>query len=167
MEPDSPSTNGNRDSLDDIDRFEQARRARAEALDADADQRSDASSDAGAGVGMIANPRKRFDAPERKTEKPNVSANTEALLRKIEGLQMIVDAKDRELTQAKEEVAAVSHTAADTEFTTELKNRVLAMTKKNRELQDKIRSKEVKASEVEQRLKKLEAERLDRLKNGD
>merc|ERR1719454_740102 len=114
----------------------------------------------------MANPRSRFDAPVKKSEKPS-AANAEALLRKIEGLQMIVDAKDRELMQAKEEVAAVSHTAADTEFTAELKNRILEMTKKNRELQNKIRSKEVKASEVEQRLKKLEQERLDRLKHGD
>ena len=85
-------------------------------------------------------------------------------MRKIEGLQMIVDVKDRELAQAKEEVALVSKTDADTEFTAELKNRILEMTKKNRELQNKMRSKEAKQSEVEQRLKKLEAERLDRLK---
>merc|ERR1719454_2072682 len=114
----------------------------------------------------MANPRSRFDAPVKKSEKPS-AANAEALLRKIEGLQMIVDVKDRELAQAKEEVAAVSHTAADTEFTTKLKKRILEMTKKNRELQNKMRSKEAKQSEVEQRLKKLEAERLDRLKHGD
>jgi len=104
--------------------------------------------------------------PDKHGGKANAS-NTEALLRKIEGLQMIVDVKDRELAQAKEEVALVSKTDADTEFTAELKNRILEMTKKNRELQNKMRSKEAKQSEVEQRLKKLEAERLDRLKNGD
>ena len=118
--------------------------------------RSDASSDVGAGVGNIV-------TPDKHGGKANAS-NTEALLRKIEGLQMIVDVKDRELAQAKEEVALVSKTDADTEFTAELKNRILEMTKKNRELQNKMRSKEAKQSEVEQRLKKLEAERLDRLK---